>query len=448
MSTSTPNTRAWSSGHLAQSGHRGGTGEFDPDHLDPSASISSVLPGSPNDPIDERGINEDVDDLEEGDDRDLADGAPAPRRAWPWTFKQLLKRVETAKGEASRPVVNFVKEYLGGTKLILVAGQSGRGKTSLLQELTGLSLQVGGTLKAGTHRYQICPAIIDSEQYLFVDTPGFGTGVKDAENHDHILSCLRTLGPFVDFTGILLVHGAPGTRVTEEDHKTIRWVQCFCGPKLFKSITIVTTMWDLWNDVGLKKQWMKAGLLESDEDITLILNPPDYHHGGEIYHHGFPGGRGGPDAFPNVLGQEANAVQRSEEIQNLIRRRYGARLEGQPQIMAELAKGVPVMETEAAKVLRVGPLDYKIEIMQDRAAVEISSSGGSVPERAFQPLPLPGPESSWFDSIVVWLEAAWKAAMYFKKHRDARNSSKPMLSVLWDEMWTNLTSWWCGTSEN
>lgn len=110
MSTSTPNTRAWSSGHLAQSGHRGGTGEFDPDHLDPSASISSVLPGSPNDPIDERGINEDVDDLEEGDDRDLADGAPAPRRAWPWTFKQLLKRVETAKGEASRPVVNFVKE--------------------------------------------------------------------------------------------------------------------------------------------------------------------------------------------------------------------------------------------------------------------------------------------------------------------------------------------------
>lgn len=36
---------------------------------------------------------------------------------------------------------------LGGTKLIIVAGQSGRGKTSLLQELTGLSLKYSSTLK-------------------------------------------------------------------------------------------------------------------------------------------------------------------------------------------------------------------------------------------------------------------------------------------------------------
>lgn len=289
--------------------------------------------------------------------------------------------------------------------------------------------------------------------------------MKDAENHHHILSCLRTLGPFVDFAGILLVQGDLGTRVTEEDHKTIRWVQCFCGPELFKSITIVTTKWDLLNIVGLEQQWRKAGLLEGDEDIAQILDPPGYYHGGEIYHHGFPGGKGGPDAFPNVLYQDENAAERSNEVQELIIRRYGARLKCQPQIMTELANGVAVMETEAAKVLRINPLDSKVRIIQDRAVVEILSSGGSVLKQAFQPLLLPPPsdfkgempqtsaeggaqpkpEKSWSDSIVFWLEVACKAARYFQQYRDSRNSSTPKPS--WGDIWTTWKSWWRGNSE-
>lgn len=110
MSTSTHNTNAWPSDNLVQGGHHSCAAELDPDHSGPSKSTNSVLLGSPNDPVDKGGINEDSDNLGDDDDGELADGAQAPEQVRPWTFKQLLKRVKKAKGEASKSVVEFVQK--------------------------------------------------------------------------------------------------------------------------------------------------------------------------------------------------------------------------------------------------------------------------------------------------------------------------------------------------
>lgn len=52
-------------------------------------------------------------------------------------------------------MVLFNSQSLPGTKVIFVMGQSGTGKTTMLQELTGLDLKVGSTLSSGKPKNKV-----------------------------------------------------------------------------------------------------------------------------------------------------------------------------------------------------------------------------------------------------------------------------------------------------
>jgi Cdc6-like AAA superfamily ATPase len=106
---------------------------------------------------------------------------PDGERPSGWTtglYSQLKQLVRDAKGAASKPVVRFIKKQsvpliyspvlcslpwflrygyridtfrsLRGTKLILVVGQTGTGKSSLIRELTGQDVVVGHTHESGS----------------------------------------------------------------------------------------------------------------------------------------------------------------------------------------------------------------------------------------------------------------------------------------------------------
>ncbi|KAI1477500.1 P-loop containing nucleoside triphosphate hydrolase protein [Daldinia eschscholtzii] len=290
---------------------------------------------------------------------------------------RLMKLLNSASGMTNR-AVRYVEKHLKGTKLIFVVGQAGTGKSTLLQELTGLDLNIGYTLKSGTRKFEICPAFIDGQQYLFVDTAGFGAAdMDDMANYYDIVSCLEALGHFVTVAGLIFVYGKMKTRLFKEDLKTIQWVQCFCGPKFFRNIIFVTSHWDSWSRKILEKTWNTVPELLSREDIDRILNPPGGYRGGSVYHHGFPGGKGSIDKFDKMLELEDNKAQRGDELRKLVTRHYANVTGTKLQVVREMESGIPVSETEAAKILRADVVTTKIRIQKGWALVMVKSEAAA-----------------------------------------------------------------------
>lgn len=229
------------------------------------------------------------------------------------------------------------------------------------------------TVEIGTLNYQVCPAVIDNEQYLFIDTAGFGAAdMNDEENHLNIVSSLETLRDFVEFAGLLFVYGsANNTREMREDAKTMQWAQCFFGPDFYQKITVVTTMWDNHSESAMRRILKKGGKLdEVTETLKDILDPPDHYHGGLLYHHGLPNGKATTDF--NVPVQDVDMVsERGDEMKRLLHDRYrvcNSKL-AKLQIECELDEGRDPMETEAAKVLNATTENTKIIIRDGRAIV-------------------------------------------------------------------------------
>ncbi|KAI0099377.1 P-loop containing nucleoside triphosphate hydrolase protein [Daldinia grandis] len=329
-----------------------------------------------------KGDSDSNSDASDDEDDSIEPGAPIPgsnggkrSKNWTkWAYKNLMKTVSAAKGVASKPVVRFVKEHLKGTKLIFVVGQTGTGKSTILRELTGLDLKIGYTWKSGTRKYEICPAVIDGEQYIFVDTAGFGASdMDDTASYDDIMSCLQALGPFVTVAGLIFLYGKIENRLRTEDLKTIQWVQCFCGPEFFQNIIIITNKWDSWSPDDFEEAWERVPELLHHEEINQILDPPGRYPGGTVYHHGFPGGKGSLDSYGLLLNRRRHSRERGGELRKLIQQHYAKTKAVKLQVVQELESGIPMAETEAAKVLRVDPVKTRIKIEGDRAIVPIKS---------------------------------------------------------------------------
>ncbi|KAH6687239.1 hypothetical protein F5X68DRAFT_239753 [Plectosphaerella plurivora] len=415
-----------------------------------------------NDPETPESDPEDRDTIPGNDEAAL--GALNSNNWTSWSFKQLTRLVRSSKGAVSEAMLRLIKKHMRGTKLIFVMGQSGTGKTTMLRELTGMDeLKVGHAMGSGTLQYHVCPAIIDGEQYLFVDTAGFGAADLDnMENFDDIMSCLSMLGPLITMAGVLFVYGHPGNRLTVEDLRTIRWIECFCGPRFFSNVTIVTSQWDGRTEDGFLDSWGRLQCLEQNDDFKRILHPPGRFHGGALYHHGLPGGAGSEKSHGQVLRRDS--AERGEELRNLIRRRYAGEKDAPLQILLEIEEGIPPRETQAAKVLHSDVGRTTVELVSDRAVVN------SLPKKDYtvsprqRPIRVPAQESAkpdsgnsskpkeqpkqdqnWIKRLVGWLVVANEASEYFKKARkaDSRKGSAPEPA---QGLWSSLVNWWNGSS--
>ncbi|KAF4446959.1 hypothetical protein F53441_9430 [Fusarium austroafricanum] len=358
-------------------------------------------------------------------------------RHWTWGYDKLKKLLSEAKGAASNEVVKFVTKHLAGTKLIFVVSKTRTGKTSILSELTGLeSLQPGTTLKTG---------IIDDEQYLFIDTAGFGDpGQDDIETFRDSVSSLISFGPFVQVVGVLFVIGNPGTRLDQQDAKTLRWLQCFCGPDFYRNITFVTSFWDSYNERSFKQAYARMDSLREDANFAHLLDPSSSerrYHGAYLYHHGVTGGNLMPESYPG-LDIEENRAERQEELKNLIRRRY-AELKYKPvklQFMKEVENKVDFVDTEAAKVLRAPAVGTTVSIVKGKCVVEAVAGSSEAPPFQFEPRPKV-PQTSWTQTILEWWEIAVRAAKIYKDARMAE-AAKEVSGI--KRLWQGVSTWWKG----
>ncbi|KAH8197457.1 hypothetical protein TruAng_008388 [Truncatella angustata] len=374
-------------------------------------------------------------------------------RSWSWAFKKLTRLVTEARGEATAQIIKFVSKHLRGTKLIFVVGKAGTGKTTILSELTGLSgLVPEHSTNTGTKEYYICPAIIDDEQYLFIDTAGFGDPkCDDLDTFRNIFSCLIALGSFVQVVGVLFVLGKPGTRLDQQDVRTLRWVQCFCGPEFFRNVTFVTSFWDSYSASYFKKAYNTMQYLLEDETFCQVLHPFDplkRYHGAYIYHHGVTGGKLTMESYP-CLALEENISERRDELRGLIRRRY-AELKFKPvkiQFETELEKDIPFLETEATKVLQAPAVGTTVKIIGGKCVAQVPNEGPEAtvpPPKTKRDATRSTLWTSWAESIGKWFDLATTLADYFAA---ARQQSTPETTSRMRHTWDNIRSWWSSGSK-
>ncbi|KAK4070999.1 uncharacterized protein Triagg1_6366 [Trichoderma aggressivum f. europaeum] len=362
-------------------------------------------------------------------------------------YNTLCRHLADANGAVSGAVMSFLNSSLGDTKLILVVGQAGTGKSTILEELTGLDLTVAGSLKSGTRTYQVCPAIIDRGQYLFVDTAGFGAAdTNDVENFGDIMACLYSLGLFMTPTGVMFVFGRVGTRFMDHDLKTVRWIECFCGPKFFKNITIVISMWDRLIEEDFEQECRKIHELVDVPDITRILNPPGPYEGGVMYHHGLPEGKLEGVQYSSVMSKKRHRKQRSDALKDLIRDRYAHCKPIKLQVMRDDLKVVSWSDTEAGKVLLARQSEIEIRISGGRAIVYEKNSPlvwmskkEMAKKMSEMEEPLDDNEGSWLRTVNRWYEVMKSVSSYFDEARKMRNegNEKP---PAWN-LWGSLKKW-------
>ncbi|KAI0904564.1 P-loop containing nucleoside triphosphate hydrolase protein [Ustulina deusta] len=374
-------------------------------------------------------------------------------RPWNWatgTWSALMNLVEEAKGVASKPVVQFVQKYLKGTKLIFVVGQSGTGKSTLISEISGMNLLIGKTRKSGTKNHQVCPAIIDGEQYLFIDTPGFGAAdMDDMDCFCDIVACLDALSPFVIIAGLIFVTGGNQERLTAAEVKTIQWIKCFCGPKFYRYITIMTSKWDKISEDDFEETWESMlSMLEDDPTVSEILNPPPVpngstqYHGGHIYHHGVVVDEDHPSVPLYRLTTRRHQKERADMATAMIKARYNKAPGVKLQVVREMDKKIPWNDTEAAKVLKHNPSHIKLDIRDGILQVFVKSLGDGTPKdkepscvagvniRTEYIRPAPDDRrktaseliSTWLGNLFPWLEIAKEAAMFFLNAQNPGNS--------------------------
>lgn len=334
-----------------------------------------------------------------------------------------------------------------------------------------------------------------------MDTPGFGAA--DLDNMDifkDIMSCLTVLRPFVRFSGVLFVFGQPGTRISSDDLRTIRFIKCFCGPEFFANITFITSRWDDFSPGGFRRAWVRAESVLADPDVQQILDPPGRIPGGSVYHHGFPKGEGSIDGYGSILcmDEEEDKLKRGDELRALIQRRYGKHRDAPLQVLLEMRKdGRGMLETEAVKALGAVLGRTDVQIRGDRATIrernhdeqpaeaqpnhadgqsstksqeflsDSASSSTTEPRLSGtgQPPSHPGhdagqewrwtrpgdssvktrEEPTWTQRLGWWARMAWETATFFQKARtsgyQSTNRKSSSDAPAWS-FWNWAKSWW------
>ncbi|KAI0201805.1 P-loop containing nucleoside triphosphate hydrolase protein [Astrocystis sublimbata] len=362
-----------------------------------------------------------------------------------WTtdlFPILKSLAADPNGIVGKSVVNFMKKYLKGTRLVFVVGQTGAGKSTFIGEISHADPHVEKTRNSGTKTYEACPAIIDGEQFLFIDTPGFGAA--DLDDMDCFKEIIVCLGPFVTVAGLIFVTGGNQQRFTAQERKTIQWIKCFCGPEFYKNITIMTSKWDMICEDDLDELWdSMISFLEGDPSISEILNPamkfeydPKQYEGGKVYHHGAKLDEGHPRVPPQCLSARRENRERAAMAIAMIKKRYKNIADVKLQVVHEMDKGISWYNTAAAKVLKYNPRDIKLDIQDGMLHVFVESevldrvgkSGLDYPQPATERRPsMDKPQyqpaldeksnegSTWLGKIWAWLTIAKDVALFFKK---------------------------------
>ena len=261
---------------------------------------------------------------------------------------------------------------------------------------------------------------------------------------------MAAFGSFVQIVGILFDLGDPGTRLDQEDKKLMHWIQCFCGPEFMHNVTVVTSSWDKHSEDGFEQAYNRMQTLDRDEIFKQLMEPKSEakdkrYQGPSMYHHGCINGELSMESYP-CLSYKRQVKERSEELQNLIRRRY-SKQNFKPiklQFQAEIDKNPKFFETQAAKVLRAPHVNVTTKIVDGKyivSAVKVKDEDDEPPLQ-FNKAPETN-EKTLGEIIWGWYKLAQEIADYYRERgragADARDGAR--------RAWDRIRNWWAGSSK-
>ncbi|KAH8714048.1 P-loop containing nucleoside triphosphate hydrolase protein, partial [Phaeosphaeriaceae sp. PMI808] len=129
---------------------------------------------------------------------------------------------------------------------IAVMGQTGAGKSSFINWVTGGNLVEGESLSSCTQEVQSASTVIDGRAVTLIDTPGFDDSTRfDGEILNLIASYLKhSFNRNELLSGVIYLHRITDNRIGGSGKRTMTVLQRMCGPDNFQNIALVTTMWD------------------------------------------------------------------------------------------------------------------------------------------------------------------------------------------------------------
>lgn len=256
------------------------------------------------------------------------------------------------------------------------------------------------------------------------------------------------LGDLVNIAGIMFVHDVRGNRLTDGEMKTIRWLQCFCGPQFFRNITVVMSQWDRVTEDDMDQtREIAKGI--ADSAFHNILSP-SYAEGGGVYNHGI---HSEEEIEWHTLSKKYNNQKRVQIAEDVIRSRY-EQVDEVPrlQVLEELAQGFGLYETEAAKCLFGSSTSSAVyDLRQKAILLDIDQQITPKPKEVQAPKSEAEPWSENRESrppdetMWNWLDIAKQVAWTFWGFKTSRQTKfTEYANSLNSAVWGALKNWWTG----
>lgn len=258
-----------------------------------------------------------------------------------------------------------------------------------------------------TQKCQIAKAVIGSQNYFIMDTPGF-----DPENEQktfiEVARGMEVVANFARFAGILYLSCITESRFDDFDRKLVKFVHALSGDEYRPRLTFVTTF---WTPLHIKQQAIFNNRLEMLKSQWLTDGD---EHPPRLYQHGRQYDVDGTDT-----GRFLNWFESREQIarhgKDMIVRHYGGATEGEtdsiaPRIGNELKARTPLYSTAAGMLLGLtrpnpsGTTPPAAELpRQARDGTYSQSSHRQQPEPAPQPNPNRAAQNERHEGWGWWL---------------------------------------------
>ncbi|KAF9166800.1 hypothetical protein BGX21_000841 [Mortierella sp. AD011] len=132
-----------------------------------------------------------------------------------------------------------------GTKIAIVMGITGAGKSYLVREISGRDVKVGHDLESCTQYVEEVRCQIDGQSVMILDTPGFDdTNRSDTEVLTDIAEYLVSLYKAgYRISGIIYLHNITDPRVRGSSLKNMKMFAKLCGEKSYHNVVLLTGRW-------------------------------------------------------------------------------------------------------------------------------------------------------------------------------------------------------------
>ncbi|KAF8595832.1 P-loop containing nucleoside triphosphate hydrolase protein [Ceratobasidium sp. AG-I] len=127
-----------------------------------------------------------------------------------------------------------------------IFGNTGAGKTTLANAITGSRLKVGSSLQSCTEVVEMAKPITHAGRTVNIyDTPGFDDSRnEDIQTLQEITETLRSHGASRNFaTGLIFVHDINMPRMSGQTLKNLKMFKDLVGEDAFSNVVIVTNKW-------------------------------------------------------------------------------------------------------------------------------------------------------------------------------------------------------------